>query len=127
MPPLQVRFKNEKVIPLMHPQLARGLWILCETIHAETGKVPVITSIWDQTHSDVSLHFIGCAADVRSKNLNSDEKDRVLHKTKSQLGTEYQLILEGEGQPREHYHLEWDQGKFDRSKSIREAFGFRED
>lgn len=125
MPPLQVRFKDRNIVALMHPQLARGLWILCTIIHGETGKIPVVTSIWDGHHSENSLHFIGCAADVRSKNLNGDEKHRVLHKTISRLGTDYDLILEAEGEANEHYHLEWDQGKFDRSRSIHEAFGWK--
>lgn len=123
MHPLQVRFKSGRVIPLMHPMLARGLWMLCEIIHSETGKVPVVTSIWDQTHSDVSLHFIGCAADVRSKTLSNEEKDRVLMRAISTLGDEYDLLIEDPDGPNEHFHLEWDKGKFNRSKSIREAFG----
>lgn len=124
MPPFQVRFKRgAPIVATMHPELAHGLFTLCRLIHEETGKVPVVTSVWDQAHSDVSLHYIGCAVDVRSKHLSREEKQKVLHLARSRLGEDYDLLLEAEGEPGEHYHLELDSAKYDRHQAVRRAWG----
>lgn len=121
--PFQIRVKNASVNFTGHPMLLRGLFTLCKIIHEVAGVVPVVTSMWDQRHSRESLHFIGCAVDVRSHYLTDEEKDEVLARASRKLGDEYDLILEGEGEPHEHFHLEWDKGKYDREASIRAAWG----
>lgn len=123
-PPFQIRFKNASVNATAHPELWRGLYELCVAIYEISDTIPVITSIWDaDAHSSVSLHYIGCAADVRSKTLNSRHKSKVLQTVQSKLGSDFDLILEAEGEPHEHFHLEFDAGKYDRKQAIRRAWG----
>lgn len=121
--PFQVRFKNAAVNANAHPELWRGLYELCVAIHDVAEEIPVITSIWDQRHSSISLHYIGCAADVRSKTLNSRHKTKVLERVQNSLGEDFDLILEAEGEPNEHFHLEFDVGKYDRKEAVRRAWG----
>ena len=125
MTPFQIRVKSDDVNLQGHPRLMHGLVVLCETIYDVTnGRViPVITSVWDQTHGENSLHYIGCAGDVRSHYLNDEEKQQVLDQARAELGREYDLLLEGWGSPNEHFHIEWDVGKHDRVEAIREALG----
>lgn len=123
MPPFQVRFKNAAVNANAHPELWRGLYELCVAIYEIAGVLPVVTSIWDQRHSSVSLHYIGCAADVRSKTLAGPQKRKVLQRVQNKLGDDFDLILEAEGEPGEHFHLEFDAGKYDRKQAVRRAWG----
>lgn len=123
MPPFQVRFKNASVNARGHPELWRGLYELCVAIHEVGDEIPVITSMWDQRHSPVSLHYVGCAADVRSKTLTGSQKRKVLQRVQNRLGDDFDLILEAEGEPGEHFHLEVDVAKFDRKQAVRRAWG----
>jgi hypothetical protein len=69
----------------------------------------VITSVSDGTHSRNSRHYFGEAVDVRSKNFHSRAaKLLFLRRVLNRLGPGYQGILEGEGTPNEHFHLEYD-------------------
>lgn len=125
MAAFQIRIKSDDVNLVGHPRLMHGLVVLCRVIYDVTnGRViPVITSVWDQLHSEESLHYIGCAGDVRSHYLSEEEKDEVLEKARRELGDEYDLLLESRYTPNEHFHLEWDVGKYDREEAIRQALG----
>lgn len=122
---LQIRLKSGAVNMVGHPRLMMGLLVLCETIYNETdGRViPVVTSMWDQQHGENSLHYIGCAVDVRSHGLTEAEKDEVLEVARAELGDEYDLLLHPRGAPSEHFHLEWDMGKHNRKQTLRQALG----
>lgn len=122
-PVFQIHYKSGAVNALMHPRLAWGLYVLCEAIYDIAEVIPVVTSVWDQSHGEVSLHYIGCAADVRSKNLTKSQKQKVLLTVQDKLGDEFDLILEADGEPHEHFHLEWDAGKFDRRAAVQAAMG----
>lgn len=119
----QIRVKSAAVNFTGHPMLMRGMYVLCRNIYEIAGVVPVITSMWDQRHGKNSLHYIGCAVDVRSHYLNEAEKEEVLIQTRSDLDDEYDLILHPKGEPSEHFHLEWDAGKYDREAAVRASLG----
>ena len=71
------------------------------------GQEALITSLNDGTHSSTSLHNSGNAADLRSRFFGN--KQAVLQDCKEALGmsVHYDMILESEGQPNEHFHLEY--------------------
>lgn len=112
-------FKGPEVNALAHPKLWIGLCTLVETIYEVSGEKAIVTSMWDQEHADDSLHYCGCAADVRSHTLNEDQKDLVLRRVRTALSTEYDIIIEFRGGSNEHFHLEWDKGKYDRRGALR--------
>ena len=68
----------------------------------------VITAVSDGEHSRNSRHYFGHAVDVRSKNFPNAEAKRVfLQRVLTRLGEGYWGLLEDEGTPNEHLHLEW--------------------
>lgn len=68
----------------------------------------VITSANDGTHLESSLHYKNLALDLRSRDLTPDKKERLIKELKSELGSQYQVILEKPGEPGEHAHVEFD-------------------
>lgn len=76
---------------------------------AEELKINItITSGNDSLHMTGSKHYSGEALDIRSKDM--DNKLIFLSKVMARLGDKYQGILEGEGTPNEHFHIEYDPG-----------------
>lgn len=65
----------------------------------------VITSVADGKHSRGSLHYVGCAVDLR---LPHQQKGAITNALKAALGTDFDVVLEGshihvEFQPKEAY------------------------
>ena len=69
--------------------------------------VVTVTSGNDGKHSDKSLHYKGFAFDFRTKNFNED-KHVLVSMIRQALGAEFDVVLEMEGEPQEHLHVEWD-------------------
>ena len=69
----------------------------------------VVTSCNDSTHKTGSKHYAGRAADLRSKNLPSTSvKHAVLVELREALGPDFDVLLESELTPNEHFHIEYD-------------------
>jgi len=81
---------------------ARELWMLM------TMSEFVITSVTDGTHSANSLHYSGRAFDMRTKPAPGDLVVRYRDRLRATLGSEFDVVLEGQGTPNEHIHVEWD-------------------
>lgn len=80
---------------------------VANTAHAlETDAT--ITSGTDGTHMTGSLHYVGSALDVRSKNMKAALKLAFMGMLRDRLGSNYQVILEYRGQSNEHFHIEYD-------------------
>jgi len=67
----------------------------------------VITSANDSTHSTLSLHYKGMALDFRTHDYPGN-KQALLTKIKTNLGQDFDVVLEALGEPNEHLHLELD-------------------
>lgn len=70
----------------------------------------VITSVSGGWHSKNSRHYFGQAVDVRSKNFPHTAKRVFLQRVLTRLGEGYTGLLEGEGSPNEHFHIQWSGG-----------------
>lgn len=64
-----------------------------------------ITSCRDGKHGRGSLHYVGLALDLRSKNL--PDKAGFIRALAKSLGAQYDVILEAEGKRNEHFHVEF--------------------
>lgn len=62
----------------------------------------VITSVTDGQHSYGSLHYAGCAFDLRSRHLNAETAQKVLADLKECLGQDFDVVLESD-----HFHVEY--------------------
>lgn len=76
---------------------------VAERVYNEEGYPLVITSLLDSKHSLTSLHYAGCAADLRTRHINTiEEVNDIASKLKSSLTKDYDVIVE-----KDHIHLEW--------------------
>jgi conjugal transfer mating pair stabilization protein TraG len=65
-----------------------------------------ITSANDGQHSEKSLHYSGNALDFRTKDYLGD-KMALVDSIRTALGPDFDVVLEDEGLPNEHVHLEY--------------------
>jgi len=98
-----VRFK------ILLPEIWILFPIIDEVWRVLAGKNPTITSANDSRHGTKSLHFKDQAIDIRSKDLNEDQKDLIFSELKKRLNPiGYDVLLEYRGQDNEHFHVEYD-------------------
>jgi len=105
-----LKFKDAVCLgPFFTAQLAMAL-VITDQIYASVGADEcVVTSIHDSTHSAASKHYLGRAADIRSKDLTTDRKTTVLVRLKGRLSPlGFDVLLEDRDGPNEHFHVEWD-------------------
>ena len=97
------------------PQIFFALGI-AETFWGYFGVDLVITSGSEEhtKHGRISLHYDGKGADVRTKTLrlgvNGEDTTncRAAVRTLNEaLGIDFDVLLEQEGKPNEHCHIEW--------------------
>jgi hypothetical protein len=63
----------------------------------------VVTSVNDGSHSYSSLHYSGCAADLRIRNLPEHTMpEDVANEIKERLGKDFDVIVE-----KDHIHMEY--------------------
>jgi len=77
-----------------------------ETINkATTGQVAcVITSAHDSTHHNGSLHYVGRAIDVRTREMSAGQQQEVLSVCKLKLAPlGFDVVMEAD-----HLHIEYD-------------------
>ena len=66
------------------------------------GYDPVITSAVDGKHSRGSLHYVGLALDIRSRDIPSEKRFELADELKKALGADFDVVLE-----RTHFHIEF--------------------
>lgn len=95
----------------MTPQMVVAM-IVVRDAYGSVDLEPTITSCNDGKHGENSLHSrdgMCRAMDVRSKPLlTSPAKHAMLAQLRSDLGEEFDVVLENEGEDNEHFHIEWD-------------------
>ena len=82
----------------------------------------VITSGSDGTHMAGSKHYTGEALDLRSKTMNPTIKTGFMVRLRQELGAQFTVLLEHEGQAQEHFHLQVKKGRrFDPDALVTDA------
>ena len=76
--------------------------IITEAVLKKYGSELVLTSVNDGKHMDDSLHYKGCAFDVRTWHISGREM-QVITDLKRELGPDYDVVLE-----KDHLHIERD-------------------
>ncbi len=71
--------------------------------HMVTGHVMVITSIRDGKHMKGSLHYVGKAFDVRSRDMSASELITFIHLVKQECDSRLDIVKESN-----HIHIEYD-------------------
>lgn len=89
------------------PELSLGL-VVANEVYALYGANMVITYILDGNHKPNSLHYEGRAADLRTHNIPDHvDKQELLAELRNRLGPDFDVLLEDEGNPNEHIHIEF--------------------
>ena len=85
------------------PQLLLALMV-ADQVWADNGQELVVTSLNDSKHSRTSLHYAGCAADLRTRYFDPDQVETIAELLREALGNcpDYDVVVESD-----HIHLEW--------------------
>lgn len=97
-----MKLKSDNVqLQNLAPQMVLALW-MCQEVYNEYDVELVVTSANDSTHSSTSLHYMGCAADLRTNTLDAGVRQEARNKIKAKLNRDFDVILESD-----HIHLEY--------------------
>ena len=87
----------------LRPEMCVALQV-AEPIFLGEGVALVVTSAVDGRHKRGSLHYVGLAVDLRTRDLATKKnRTRVHKKLRKALGDEYDVVLE-----KTHMHVEFD-------------------
>jgi hypothetical protein len=107
-PDVLVAARRGGIVIVVHPavwyalQVAEPIWI------GHGAPDLVVTSLLDGNHRWASLHYSGCAFDVRTKAFPTDEaKLTAVADLKRALGPDFDVLLEHLGKVNEHCHGEF--------------------
>jgi len=90
------------------PEIAIAWPIIVATFDG-AGYDAEITSGTGGVHTHGSLHYHGYAIDIRTHHVSTkSEKIAILNVLKQRLGDQFDVVLEAEGTPNEHIHIEFD-------------------
>lgn len=82
----------------MRPELVPAFF----AVFAVMGPDTTITSIVDGVHSATSLHYAGCAIDIRTRDMSAEDAKDAGKQIKDRLGRHYDVIVEPT-----HIHIEY--------------------
>lgn len=102
-----MKLKSGVSIKLLQPQIVLGIMII-EPVFKDYGTELTITCGSNGKHKVAnSLHYQGLAIDIRSHDIKPSLLHMVLAECRARLGVEFDFILEDEGTPDEHFHMEF--------------------
>jgi len=85
----------------IRPEMLIALMAAQEAYRKRSAEV-IITSALDGQHSATSLHYAGCAVDLRTRHLRGTQAQEIADELNAALGQQYDVIYEGN-----HIHIEY--------------------
>lgn len=89
------------------PQMVLAAIVIYDAFWKHSAEC-IITSANDSGHSATSWHYKGRALDFRTKHVYEGYKAILVTDIKSDLGPNFDVVLEGLGTDNEHLHVEYD-------------------
>ena len=83
------------------PEMLVGLMV-AKSVYDEIGAELIVTSVCDGVHSKKSLHYMGCAVDLRIRHITAAQAETVVHMLEKALPNDFFVLLEST-----HIHLSW--------------------
>lgn len=104
-----MRLKDDSINPMgLRPELLFAIMV-AKDVYTKRGYELVITSLNDATHSETSLHYSGCAVDLRTTVIHPNEDwDQVALMIARRLNKHYDVVNE-----HNHIHIEFQPRKPD--------------
>ncbi len=108
----RIEFKTGATIRTLSPTLFWIFHSLKEVMSAAEPEVLTVTSVNDSRHMAESRHYTDEAIDLRSKSFLSGQSKRAfaaaltLQLNSHRSGSQFVVILEGEGTLNEHFHIQ---------------------
>jgi hypothetical protein len=96
-----MRLKSDVRLHGIRPEVVFAL-IVSEQVYRDYGTELVVTSVIDGQHTPGSLHYAGCAADLRTRDLPEGKAPHVRFQIAERLGADFDVALEAT-----HIHLEF--------------------
>jgi hypothetical protein len=97
-----MKIKNSVSALGVKPEIMLAI-IVAERAYQSHGYELVITSLTDGKHSRTSLHYAGCAVDLRTRNLANDQVvQTIANEIREGLNDEFDVVVEST-----HIHIEW--------------------
>lgn len=96
-----LEIKNTVELQGMQPELVPAI-IVANEVYAELGYRCVITSVVDSKHSRTSLHYVGFALDLRTRDVPVEKHQAICAEIAARLGPQYDVVLESN-----HIHIEF--------------------
>lgn len=85
----------------MKPEIIPAI-IIANEVYAAADHICIITSITDSAHKGASLHYSGCAIDLRTKHVPVEQHAALVSEISARLGPQFDVILEPD-----HIHIEF--------------------
>lgn len=85
----------------LRPEILIALQV-AEGAYRDAGFNLTVTCGMDGKHSNASLHYTGCAVDLRTRDVPSDKLEPLRKTIQERLPTDFDVVLEGD-----HIHLEY--------------------
>lgn len=100
-----MRIKTGVRLHGLRPEMLVVLLVAFQLFELKRGVDTIITSGIDGVHSWGSLHYNGLALDFRTHHIT--DPHAVVRDMADMLGNDYDVVLEAEGKPNAHIHVEF--------------------
>jgi len=77
-------------------------FVIANEIYSEYGVKCTLTEATGGKHGVASLHYVGFAIDLRTRDMSASMAEIITQKLKEALGDQYDVVLE-----KDHIHIEF--------------------
>jgi hypothetical protein len=79
------------------------IFMVADEIWRDLGAELVVTSLMEGEHRNGSKHYVGDAADLRSRYFSEEKKLQAVRRLRASLGDDYDVVVHST-----HIHCEYD-------------------